>query len=169
MRLKCAILEVDTSGWTVSRNGSQTVDINVSATPALCYLSGTSYLCLWQGYSLNYGRAALLTVNTSTWALSIGQTKSLAPEQISNPALCRVDDDSCLCVYEHEGGDGAGMTLDADLSEDSITRGDDYRYAEDATNAAPSVCKINDTDYLSAYTGDSNAGYAVIIRLGIKP
>ena len=89
--------------------------------------------------------------------------------QVTEPALCQIDSDTYLCVYETQGNVGSAVAIEVDDSDYSISKGDASIFDENAPDTTPDLCQIDSGNYICAYTGDEADGWTVILCLGIRP
>jgi type II secretory pathway pseudopilin PulG len=169
------VLDVNSTTWKVKRAGTgyglaptmYTTDGSgkdrYGYEPALVKIDGTHYLCAYRG-DAGDGYAIILTVNTTTWAITKGTYYEYETSDGKAPALAQVDATHYLCAYGGPGDDGFAVILIPDTGAGTITKGTAFEY-DTSNGLKPALIQINSTKYLCAYEGNSNDGYAVVLSV----
>jgi hypothetical protein len=105
---------LDTNG-ALSAGSKFTFDSTGHTTDlALVQMGTDSYLCAYRGHvdsAEDDGWATELYVNTSDWTVSNGSLFEWDTVDGKNPALAKIDDTHCLCVYGGTNNDGWAVIL----------------------------------------------------------
>ncbi|UCC22127.1 MAG: prepilin-type N-terminal cleavage/methylation domain-containing protein, partial [Planctomycetota bacterium] len=126
--------------------------------PALCQIDESNYLCVYKGAGLK-GWAVILTVDKDNWTIGKGTPfRFYSGSNFENPALARIDGTNYLCVHTGEQVDGFAVILTVNTFTGTITSGTSFEFDEDNGEMA-ALSRINSTDFLCAYTGETEASY----------
>jgi type II secretory pathway pseudopilin PulG len=125
------------------------------------------HLCGWRGWG-ETGYAAILTVNTGTWAVGKGAT-ILYDTKSEYPEFAWISGNDYLLAYAgtipSEGDIGKAVVLTVDAQTDSVTKGTDYIH-DNKEGVSPSLSKVDDSHYLCTYKGEFDDGFATILTVG---
>lgn len=159
------VLLVNTGAWNVSSAGAPfEFDTSNGATPALVQIDSTHYLCAYTAPTA--GWTVVLEVDTGTWGISVsGAAVGFDTSNGGTPSLEQIDSASFLCAYDGPGNDGWTLVLDVNDSAWTITGETPLEY-DGEQGLTPVLAQIDSDNYLCAYTGSFDDGYAVIINLG---
>ncbi|MHC4485867.1 MAG: hypothetical protein ACYS4T_11765 [Planctomycetota bacterium] len=130
-------------------------DIDNGRYPALVHMSGTSYLCAYEG-DRGDGWACILTVNSGDWSVSAASFFEFDTRDGQTPVLAKIDDTHFLCAYVGVGSDGFACILEY-TPPTTLNELDSLEFYT-ADCAAPVLCQIDSTHYLCAYS-DTATGY----------
>ena len=161
-------LRASSSGGTaegVSKETPYEYDATAGKEPALEQIDSTHYLCAYEGPDKDIGWAVVLTVNTGTWEITKGTAYEFDSTKGKAPELEQVDSTHYLCAYEGPDKDiGWAVILTVDTDNWTITKETAYEY--DSTKGKdPALEQIDSTHYLCAYSGDGDAGTAVVLTV----
>ncbi|MFH1372150.1 MAG: hypothetical protein ABII09_12815 [Planctomycetota bacterium] len=160
------VLQVNTGSWNVSTVGTSfEFDSSNGGTPDLAQIDSTHYLCAYYDQQ-NDGFAVVLTVNPVGWTITKeGVAYEYDNDNAETPDLVRIDSARYLCVYDGPDDDGWATILGVDDGTWAVTNDAPCEY--DVTQGKnPVLMQIDADNYLCAYSGSGNNGYAVIISLG---
>ncbi len=157
------VLSVDPQDWSVDLESTYEFDSSAGKWSALAQIDSTHYLCAYTG-SGNDGWATILTVNTGNWSISKADTFEYDTSNGRCPALIRVDSGHYLCTYRGSGNDGFAKIIKVNTGSWTISAGAALEYDSDYSNE-PSLAQISETQFLCAYEGDNNDGWAVILSV----
>jgi len=132
-------------------------------SPALSKIDDTHYLCAYTG-GYGDGWSIVLTVDTVDWTVCGVTLFGFDPYTCVAPALSKIDDTHYLCAYEGADGDGWAVVLNVDTGNWTISQGTNFEY-DTVQGGAPDLSKINNTDFLCAYSGPGGAGMAVVLTV----
>lgn len=82
----------------------------------------------------------------------------------SDHALCQIDATNYLCAYQGPGNDGWAVILTVNTSNWTITKGTSFEF-ETSKCDRPTLSRIDATNYLCAYCGPGDDGWAVILTI----
>ena len=155
------VLTVDTGDWDISKETPFEFDSSQGWAPALAQINSTHYLCAYCG-SGDDGWAVVLTVDTGDWDIS-KETPFEFDDQIAwGIALAQIDSSNYLCPYTSLGDDGWATRLTVNTVSWEISQGSPYEF--DSTKGKdPALAQIDDDDYLCAYAGDGDDGWALVL------
>ncbi|MGA2172516.1 MAG: hypothetical protein ABSG82_05820 [Sedimentisphaerales bacterium] len=161
------VLNVDPNTWAITKYTPRLLDA-YGILPALVKIDSTSYLCAYMASSgPPTGYAVVLTVNTSTWAITAGNVYMYSTPLGVSPALAQIDTTHCLCAcFRTSGSFTGGYAGVLTVSGTTITPGTFYQY--DGTSGAgqyPALAQIDATHYLCAYMRGGPLGYAVVLTV----
>ena len=173
------ILTVDTDTWLVSQGVSVIYEAVKAKTPAVCrFKQGDnndlkSFLVAYEfklGPGQNYGKAVILNVNFKTWDISMETPFIFDAEKAKEPALVQIDDTNYLCAYSgtrglmKDRGWAVVLTVDEDTFE--ITKQTPFEF-DTVKGKTPALVDMGTgkMNYLCAYAGDSDDGWAVVLTV----
>ena len=132
-------------------------------TPALIQLDSTHTLCVYTGPD-DDGWATILTVDTGTWDLTQGPSYEFDNVRGKEPALAQIDSTHYLCAYTGDGDDGWAVVLTINTSSWTISKETAYEF-DTVKGKTPALTQIDGTNYLCAYAGDGDDGWAVTLTV----
>jgi len=140
-------------------------DVAKGKTPALIQVDSTHYLCAYTGDG-DDGTAVILTVNTSTWAITKEPPET--PFEFDGlkgktPALAQIDATHFLCAYAGDGDIGNAVVLTVDTGTWEVTQGAHLVFSI-VKGKTPKLSQIDSTHYLCVYD-DNNLGYAIVLTV----
>ncbi|MCP4259469.1 MAG: type II secretion system protein [Planctomycetes bacterium] len=157
------VLTVDTGNWSVSKEMPFEFDPIHAWWPALSQIDTTHYLCAYED-NFRDGISVVLTVDTSTWAITKETTFEYAPVQGINPALSKIDDTHYLCAWRGGGDEGSAIVLTVDTGNWTITK--ETRFVFDTVwGIQPALSKIDDSHYLCSYAGLGDDGFTGVLEV----
>ena len=105
------VLNVNPSGWSVSKDTPFEFDPAKGEIPALIQMNDNShYLCTYGG-SFEYLWATVLVVDTGSGDITNESTTMLTSNKAMQPDLAGIDDISYLCAHEDQTNNGWAMIL----------------------------------------------------------
>lgn len=108
---RAEVWSVNTGTWTISKETSFEFETSDATSPALAKINSSDYLCAYTG-PYSDGWAAILTVDTGSWAISEEASFEFDPTQAEQPALAKCDDSHYLCAYSGWHSDGWAVVLE---------------------------------------------------------
>ena len=160
------VLTVNTGTWSVTKETPFEFDTQEGKTPALSKIDNTHYLCAYSGKNSD-GWVVVLTVNTSTWAVTKETPFEFDTQKGGTPALSKIDDDNYLCAYVGDIDDGWSVVLVVDPSDWEINKGTPLEY-DISKGSLPALKRIDSNYHLCAYQGENDDGLAVVLEQGFK-
>jgi type II secretory pathway pseudopilin PulG len=165
------VLTVDNSTWDITKETPFQFDSVKCKTPTLSKIDDEHYLCVYAGDG-DDGWAKVLTVDNSTWDITVETALEFDTIKAKTASLAKVDDEHFLCAYSGDGDDGWAVVLTVDSETWNITKGTPIEF-ETKKAKTPVLAKINylpagitnRTDYLCAYTADKDHGYVTVLRV----
>ncbi|MBW8040624.1 MAG: hypothetical protein FVQ85_11545 [Planctomycetes bacterium] len=157
------VLTVNTDTWDITRGTAFEFDGDNGETPVLAKIDETHYLCAYTGDKSD-GWAVVLTVDTGTWNITKETPFEYDTVQGTTPALAKIDDSHCLCVYTDRFSDGQAVVLTINTGNWTITKETPFEF-DTSNGGTPGLAKIDDTHYLCAYTGPGSDGWVVVLTL----
>lgn len=166
------VLTVDEDTWEVTSQTPFEFDARCLA-PALSKIKDENYLCAYTGPPNRRGWAVVLTVDTGTWDITKETPFEFDDVKCRTPALSRLDNEHYLCAYSGPPArEGWAVVLKVDESTWDITKGVPFQF-DTLNGKMPALTRIkhlpsgasNRTDFLCAYTGDEQHGYAAILSV----
>jgi len=155
-------------GQTVTEEPAAQFEFDTSngQQPALCRIDASHHLCVYKavGGATGEGWAVVLIVNTGNWTISKGTTLVFDNKACLGPDLARIDATNYLCAYTGFQGDGFAVILTVNPVTWTISRGTPFEF-DTADCLNPVLSQIDATNYLCAYTGPGNDGFAVILTV----
>ena len=165
------ILTVNTETWTITKGTPFEFDADKGKTPALAQIDSTHYLCAYEGGSggnPDNGWATILTVNTGSWTITNGTPFEFDADKGKTPALAQIDSTHYLCAYEGGPGgnsnDGWATILTVNTGTWTITNGTPFEF-DTVKGNTPALSQIDSTNYLCAYTGGGDDGWATVLTV----
>jgi hypothetical protein len=156
------VMIVDPTDWTITTGPSFEYDIDNGESPALAQIDATHFLCAYVGW--NGPTAVVLTVNTTDWTITKETPFIFDLNGGADPALYRIDNTHYLCVYEGKFNAGWAAVLTVNTGNWTITKETSLEF-DTIKGMSPAISKINQDDYLCAYRGSGDDGYAVILTV----
>jgi prepilin-type N-terminal cleavage/methylation domain-containing protein len=156
------VLMVNPTDWTVTKGPSFEFDADSGEAPALSQIDDTHYLCTYIGWE--GATAIVLTVNPADWTIT-GVTPFVF--DLGNGVdseLCQIDATHYLCVYEGKFNAGWAVVLTVDTGNWTITQEAPLEF-DALKGMSPALSRIDVDDYLCAYRGSGDDGYAVILTV----
>ena len=130
---------------------------------ALIQIDTTHYLCAMRGPD-DDGWAKVITINTSTWAISDGTPFEFDDILAQRPALAQIDSTHYLCVYAGNGDDGWAVVLTVNNSTWTITKGTPFEF-DAVKGMEAALVSIGSNDFLCAYRGDGDDGWSTVLTV----
>ncbi len=157
------ILNVDPVTWEITMGTPYEFDAT-GEMPSLCEIDATHYLCVYQGQGF-HGTAIVLAVDTVAGTVSPGSNFTFDPSGASSSAICQIDSVNYLCVYPDQAPIGISIILRVDpltwnVSEYGTEFVFDLAYCQ-----TPALAKMEGNNYLCAYSGGGNVGFAVSLTV----
>ncbi len=158
------VLTVNDSTWAISASGSLEFDTKTANDAELVQIDSTHYLCAYSGFG-NAGKAVVLIVNNSTWAVTKAATLEFETDNGRYPSLVDIDGQRFICAYQGGQTLNAGWTniLTVNTGTWAITAGVGYEY-DTTFGKTPVLADIDGTRFLSIYQGLNNDGWACILN-----
>jgi len=165
------VLTVDNSTWNITKETPFQFDALKGKTPTLSKLDDEHYLCVYAGDG-DDGWAKVLTVDNSTWDITIEDALEFDVLKGKTASLAKVDDEHYLCAYSADKDHGWAVVLTVDSGTWNITKDTPFEF--DTKKAkTPVLARINylppgisnRIDYLCAYAGDKDHGFVTILRV----
>jgi len=168
---RAVVLTVNTADWTVTTETPCDFLTEFVREPTLAKIDETHYLCVYQDFNFA-SYAIVLTVETSTWAVSKEPASSLFLETqtAGQHALCQIDNTNFLCAYTGQNYKGQAVVLTVDTGSWSLSQKPASQF-DPVKCLSPLLCQIDVAHYLCAHSGSLDAGYAGVLGLagGILP
>jgi type II secretory pathway pseudopilin PulG len=168
---RAVVLTVNTTDWTVTTETPCDFLTELVREPTLAKIDETHYLCVYRDFNFA-SYAIVLTVETSTWAVSKEPASSLFLETqtAGQHALCQIDNTNFLCAYSGQNYKGQAVVLTVDRGSWSLSQKPASQF-DPVKCLSPSLCQIDVAHYLCAHSGSLDAGYAGVLGLagGILP
>ena len=159
------VLTVDTGTWEITKGTAFQFESVKAKTPALIQVDSTHYLCAYAGDG-DDGTAVILTVNTSTWAITKEPPET--PFEFDGvkgktPALAQIDSTHYLCAYAGDGDVGTITVLTVDTGTWAITEEETSLVFNADKGKEPALAQIDSTHYLLTYSdgGDDDSGHYI--------
>jgi len=159
------VLKVDTDTWEITKGASLEFDSKKGKEPALSMIDRTHFLCAYSGDN-DDGWATVLTVDTDTWEITKETPFEYDTKKGKTPALSQINSTHYLCVYNGDKDDGWATVLTVDTDTWEITKETSFEY-DTKKGKTPALTRIDSSNYLCAYTGDHDAGLAVVLTVGM--
>jgi len=160
-RGRVAVLTVNPSNWSISKESHQAFDSVRGLRPALVQIDATHYLCAYQGPG-DDGWAVILTVNTSTWTVSSGTPFEFDTVKGLEPALAQIDSTRYLCAYRGALDDGWSTVLIVDPGTWTVSQGTPFEF-DTVMGQQPALIQVDPDHYLCTHSGDSDDGWSVVL------
>jgi len=80
--------------------------------------------------------------------------------------LARIDPDNYLCAYVGDSDDGWAVVLTVDTGNWEITNGTPPFEYDTEKGKTPALVQIDPDNYLCAYGGNEDDGWAVVLKPG---
>ncbi len=160
------VLTVNTGTWAITKETPFEFNTQKGKTPALTKIDDTHYLCAYTGND-DDGWATVLTVNTSTWAITQGTSFEFDIQKGKTPALSKIDDTRYFCAYAGSDDDGWAVVLAVDPIAWTISKGTSLEY-DTSKGKVPALEKIDNNHHLCAYQGNNDDGWSVVLEEGLK-
>jgi hypothetical protein len=157
------VLTVDTGTWTVSQKTPVRYDSKKAKVPDLHQIDSTHYLCAYQGDG-DDGYAVVLTVNTGTWAISVGTPFEFDTSNGQDPAIVQMDSTHYLVAYGGMAEDGYAVILTVNTGSWTISKGTELEF-DTVTTKTPVVCKLDNQHCFCVYVGQLDWGRAVTLTV----
>ncbi|UCG60179.1 MAG: type II secretion system protein [Phycisphaerales bacterium] len=159
-----AILTVDPGGgWAIDKGALVEFDTDKGLEPALCQIDSAHYLCAYGGKD-DDGFATVLTVDTGSLTISAETPFEYDSSKGRQPALAKIEDTRYLCSYAGPGDHGFAVVLTVNVNTWTISRAAPLEY-DTSKGEEAALAKINVTDYICGYRGDSDDGWAAVLRV----
>ncbi len=138
-------------------------DIDKGKTPALAQIDTSHYLCAYQGKD-DDGWAVVLNVDNALWTQSQGIAHEFDWTKGMTPALAQIDTSHYLCAYTGESDDGFATVLTVDTDDLTVSDGTALEF-DGASGKTPALAQISESQYLCAYEGGGEDGWATILTV----
>ena len=156
-------VDTDTREVFVEETSFFEFDTRKGITPALSKIDDTHYLCAYSG-DRDDGWAVVLTVNTSTWAVTKKTPYEFDNQKGKTPALSKMDNTHYLCAYSGDRDDGWAVVLTVNTGTWAVTKKTPYEF-DTQKGMTPALSRIDDVNSLCAYTGDGDDGWSVLLTV----
>jgi len=157
------VLTVDTDTWEITKGASFEFDSKKGKEPALSMIDSTHYLCVYSGNS-DDGWATVLMVDTDTLEITKETSFEYDTKKGKTPALSQINSTHYLCVYEGDKDDGWSTVLAVDTDTWEITKGTPFEF-DNKKGKTPVLAQIDTSNYLCAYTGNKDDGWATVLTV----
>ena len=157
------VLTVNPSTWAISVETPFEFDSEKGSEFDLAKIDSTHYLCVYNGH-MNKGCSVILTVNSSTWAISKETPFEFESGQASEPALVEIDNTHYLCAYRNEDDNGWAVVLTVNTGSWNITKSTPCEFDAEY-GREPSLADINGEQFLCVYQGAQNDGWACVLTV----
>ncbi len=153
---KSVVLTVDTSTWTIDMIAPFEFQSSPIETPTLSKIDDNHFLCayVYETPTWDYfGRAVVLTVDTDTWTINLETPFDFEENYTWQPALSKIDENHYLCAYAYETPtwDMFGKSVVLTVDTDTWTINQEIPFDSGMEIASPSLSKLDDEHYLSAF------------------
>lgn len=159
---QAVVLTVDTGTWNITKEAPFEYDTTNGETPSLLQIDSAHYLCAYDGPDSD-GWAVVLTVNAGDWSISKETAFEYDGLAGITPDLAQIDPNDYLCAYSRQTGKGYAVVLTVDPGDWTISKGTAIEY-ESTVATAPDLAQIDPNDYLCAFTGGGDDGWAVVLK-----
>ena len=154
---KSVVLTVDTSVWTIDMLTPFEFQSSPIETPTLSKIDENHFLCAYvyeTPYWDYFGRAVVLTVDTDTWTINQETPFDFEENYTMQPDLSKIDENHYLCayVYETPTWDMFGKSVVLTVDTDTWTINQETPFDSGMEMMAPTLSKIDDEHYLSAFS-----------------
>ncbi len=153
----------------VSSGPSISLASDTYAKPGLARIDDTRYLCTYTGPGAGFeGLAVVLTVNTTDWTVTAEAPCVFLAELVREPTLARIDETHYLCAYRDFNFGSYATVLTVNTSDWTVSRQPaSSLYLEANTAGKHALSRINNTDFLCAYSGQNYMGQAVVLTVDV--
>ncbi len=167
MLVRSVVLIVDTTIWAINEGIVTEFASDTYAKPGLARIDETHYLCTYTGPGAGfYGRAVVLTVNTTDWTVTTETPCDFLTEFVREPTLAKIDETHYLCVYRDFNFAGYAIVLTVDTSTWAVSKEPaSSLFLETQAAGQHALCQIDNTNFLCAYTGQNYKGQAVVLTV----
>jgi type II secretory pathway pseudopilin PulG len=167
MLVRSVVLIVDTISWAINGGIVTEFASDTYAKPGLARIDETHYLCTYTGPGAGfYGRAVVLTVNTTDWTVTTETPCDFLTELVREPTLAKIDETHYLCVYRDFNFAGYAIVLTVDTSTWAVSKEPaSSLFLETQAAGQHALCQIDNTNFLCAYTGQNYKGQAVVLTV----
>jgi type II secretory pathway pseudopilin PulG len=167
MLVRSVVLIVDTISWAINGGIVTEFASDTYAKPGLARIDETHYLCTYTGPGAGfYGRAVVLTVNTTDWTVTTETPCDFLTELVREPTLAKIDETHYLCVYRDFNFAGYAIVLTVDTSTWAVSKEPaSSLFLETQADGQHALCQIDNTNFLCAYTGQNYKGQAVVLTV----
>lgn len=159
------VLTVDTTTRTITKGPLCQFETDDVECPALSRIDAAHYLCAYRlqmiDGTVNFGRAAVLTVNTVSGVVTKDTDFQFESGFVRDTELHRIDQNHHLCAYALVGN---AVILTVDTGTWAIGKGTTHRF-EPVQCHEPALARIDETDFLCAYGEFGVPGLAVVLRV----
>jgi type II secretory pathway pseudopilin PulG len=167
MLVRSVVLIVDTASWAINEGIVTEFASGAYAKPGLARIDETHYLCTYTGPGAGfYGRAVVLTVNSTDWTVTTETPCDFLTEFVREPTLAKIDETHYLCVYQDFNFAGYAIVLTVDTSTWAVSKEPaSSLFLETQTAGQHALCQIDNTNFLCAYSGQNYKGQAVVLTV----
>ncbi len=168
MLVRAVVLTLDVGAtWAVNRGPIIEFASDTYAKPGLARIDDTHYLCTYTGPGAGfYGRAVVLTVNTADWTITSETTCDFLTELVREPTLARIDEQHYLCAYRDFNFASYAIVLTVNTSTWTVSKEPaSSLFLEAQTKGQHALCRIDNTNFLCAYSGTNYMGQAVVLTV----
>jgi prepilin-type N-terminal cleavage/methylation domain-containing protein len=160
---KVVVLTVNTSTWTITKESPLEFDTEKATTPALVQIDSTHYLLAYSDKKSD-GKAMVLTVNNSTWAISASGSLEFDTTQATDADLVQIDATHYFCAYSGSNSDGMAVVLIVNDSTWAVTKAATLEFDTDE-GQYPSIANIDGQRFICSYQGKNNDGWANVLTV----
>jgi len=150
------VLTIDPATFEITAETAFEFDTSEAKAPALAKLDNAHYLCVYTS-SGDDGWVIILTVDTGNWTITKQTSFEFASDRGHKPDLAKIDDTHYLCAYSGLDSDGWAVVLNVDLTTWQISKNTPYEF-DTTKGQVPELQKIDLTNYVCSYEGDSGQG-----------
>jgi type II secretory pathway pseudopilin PulG len=158
------VLNVNKSTWNISANTPLEYDTQAGIYPDLIKIDSQHFLCVYTGKAGN-GWAALLSVDTSTWEITLESSLQFDSSACQNPIVTHIKGDEYLCVYEGFQQKGFASILNIDKNTWAITQLNNTQYSQ-SWYYTPALVQLNENKYFNPHAYFT--GWAVVMRINLS-
>ena len=163
------VLGVDKSTWNISKFTPFEFESVSAIDPSICAIDMSHYLCVYTGPD-DHGWVTVLTVDAAGGGITQEVLYEFESGSCRWPQVTQVDKDHYLCVYTGPSSKGYATIITVNDTNWMITNTSPTEF-DNIYGVRPSICRVRRQDsanYLCAYTGPGDRGWAVVLNVKIS-
>ena len=161
------VLEVNTTTKAVTEVAGSSYQFEATGVePDVSKIDDEHYLIAYQGTDTD-AKAAILIVNTSTYATSGGSALTFNATSGISPSIAKIDATHFLVAYTGPSEVGDAVILTVNTTTDTVTNGSTYEF-DASSGLYPDLAGVDSTNYLLTYANSSSSkGIAAILTVDV--
>jgi|GEM_PF-5984195 len=163
---RAIVLEVNTTTWAISTSSVNFEFDPVNGLSSAIYPIDSNHFLVPYTGSTNHGWAAVLEVNTTTWAISTSSANfRFYPSSAYLPAIYPIDSNHFLVPYQGPDSDGWTAVLEVNTTTWAISTSSANFEFDPVSGYSPAIYLIDSNHFLVPYQGPDSDGWTAVFEV----